>query len=76
MHRHSMKANSLRTVAQLANQLPAFDEPALRRLIFNAETNGLARAIVRVGRRVLIDVDAFDQWLDDHRTMVVTRRRF
>tara|TARA_Y100000031_G_C8198441_1_gene374969 strand:+ start:1233 stop:1370 length:138 start_codon:yes stop_codon:yes gene_type:complete len=31
--------------------------------------NGLAeeRAIIRVGRKVLIDLDAFDRWLDDHR---------
>jgi hypothetical protein len=34
-----------------------------RWLIFNAEENGLERAIVRVGRRVLIDVDAFNEWL-------------
>ena len=36
-----MTASSLRTVAQLANELPAFDQPALRRLIFRAEANGL-----------------------------------
>jgi hypothetical protein len=29
--------------------------------------NGLASAILRVGRRVLIDVDAFDVWLKAHR---------
>ena len=63
-----MTANSLRTVAQLADELPAFDEPAIRRLIFHAEKLGLGYAIVRLGRRVYIDIDAFNRWLDDHRS--------
>ena len=59
-----------------------FSESALRHLMFNAEDrksskgelikgNGLARAIVRLGRRVLIDLDEFDAWLDEHRDTVV-----
>jgi|TARA_B100000315_G_scaffold250438_1_gene283262 hypothetical protein len=53
---------------------------SLRHIIFNSKNrmrsggesipgNGLAeeRAIIRVGRKVLIDLDAFDRWLDDHR---------
>ncbi len=62
-----MSAESLRTVAQLAEELPAFDEAAIRRLIFNAENIGLAHAIVRIGRRVYIDIDAFNRWLDERR---------
>lgn len=62
-----MVANSLRTVAQLASELPAFDEAALRRLIFHAQENGFEPAIVRVGRRVLIDVNAFNEWLEGQR---------
>ena len=62
-----MSAQSLRTVAQLAEELPAFDQPALRRLIFHAEEKGLTRAIVRVGRRVLIDRKAFDEWIEEQR---------
>ncbi len=64
-----MTADSLRTVAQLAEQLPAFDEPAIRRLIFNAEEIGLGYAIVRIRRRVFIDINAFNRWLDDHRSV-------
>ena len=71
-----MTASSLRTVAQLAEELPAFDEPALRRLIFHAETNGLSSAIVRVGRKILIDIDDFNQWLDDRRGAPPSSRRF
>jgi hypothetical protein len=29
--------------------------------------NGLAPAILRIGRRVLIDLDAFDAWVVSHR---------
>ncbi len=37
---------------------------ALRHLIFNAETNGFAKVIRRVGIRVLIDETEFFKWLD------------
>ena len=51
---------------------------ALRHLIFQAEDrfcstgqvikgNGLSRAIIRVGRKVLIDLDEFDRWIERHR---------
>lgn len=55
-------------------------EPALRHLIFKAThrknskgqpipTNGLieCRAIIRLGRKVLVDLDQFDKWIDQHR---------
>ncbi len=64
-----MTAESLRTVAQLADELPAFDEPAIRRLIFHAKELGLGYAIVHIGRRVFIDIDAFNRWLDDQRSV-------
>lgn len=55
-------------------------ESALRHLVFAAEDhvnsrgekvrgNGLNSAIIRVGRRVLMDLDAFDRWLDAHRSI-------
>lgn len=65
------------TVAQVANLYPVFSQAALRDLIFKAgdrfnsrgdriRGNGLAEAgaILRVGRKVLIDLDAFESWLD------------
>ncbi len=53
--------------------------PALRHLIFNSQDrlnsmgetipgNGLDKAIVRIGRKVLIDLDAFDEWVNEHRS--------
>lgn len=58
-----MKRN-LKTVTQFAEDSP-WSEPQLRWLIFNAETNGMkaAGAVVRIGRRVYLDVDAFDAWI-------------
>ncbi len=62
-----MGAESLRSVAQLAEELPAFDEPAIRRLIFNARELGLSHAVIHIGRRVFIDIEDFNRWLDDRR---------
>lgn len=54
----------LYTVKQTAEAYPAFSEGGLRHLVFNAQTNGFAACIRRIGRRVLIDADAFEAWID------------
>ena len=64
------------TVAQFASRRPAWTQPALRNLILNSVDrissrgdriagNGLseAGAIVRVGRRVLIDEEGFFRFI-------------
>ena len=65
----------LYTVEQFPNAHPAFTPAALRNLIFKAERrhssngeipgNGLieAGAVVRIGRKVLIDEDRFFDWV-------------
>lgn len=54
----------LKTVSAFAADQP-FSEGSVRWWIFQAKENGLeeAGAIVRIGRRVYIDVNAFDAWL-------------
>ena len=54
------------TVRRFCEQHPAFSESSVRWLIFNAEKNGLAAsgAILRNGRRIILDVDRFFEWLD------------
>ena len=62
------------TVRQLANKHSAFTEGGLRHLIFHAKPrsstreelpgNGLELAIVRVGRKVLIDEARFFHWIE------------
>lgn len=54
---------TLRTVKAFASESP-FTEAQIRWWIFNAESNGLAPALVRIGRRIYIDVDQFDAWID------------
>jgi hypothetical protein len=69
---------NLRTVRQFSERFPAWTEPGVRNLILNAEDrvnsrgvripgNGLAEAgaIVRVGRRVLIDEQNFFSWISE-----------
>jgi hypothetical protein len=60
-----MQRNLLR-VNQFLEKNPAFTNGQIRWLIFNAKNNGLdnAGAIVRMPRRVFIDVDRFFEWLD------------
>ncbi len=82
-----VRATRTYTVNQVPN-IPGYGwltVSALRHLIFQAEDrvastgqvikgNGLSRAIIRVGRKVLIDLDEFDRWIDDHRESVVRER--
>jgi hypothetical protein len=80
-HNQRGHGRRLATVNQIPN-LAGYDwltVPALRHLIFNAESrlnsrgetipgNGLKEvgAIFRIGRKLLIDLDKFDQWIDRH----------
>lgn len=60
-----MLRRNLQTVTAVAASSP-FTEAQLRWWIFTSATNGLgtANAIVRVGRRVYIDLDRFDAWIE------------
>lgn len=57
---------TLLTVKQLAEKHPAFPEGGIRWQLFNAAQNGLAKsgAVIRVGRKVLIDESRYFDWLD------------
>lgn len=54
------------TVNQFAEKHLAFTRGSLRALIFNENGNGLAKsgAIVRIGRKVLIDEGKFFAWIE------------
>ena len=53
------------TVPQLCRRNPAFTEGGMRWLLFHREANGLKKAVVRVGRRLLIDEEKFFGWIDE-----------
>jgi hypothetical protein len=57
----------LRSVRRVTEANPEFSEQSLRWLIFNAQGNGLESALVRVGRRVYIDTEKFNEWLEERR---------
>ncbi len=61
-----MASRNLLTVKQFSAEHPAFTEGGLRWQVFHAAENGLAEcgAILRNGRKVLIDVDRYFAWLD------------
>jgi hypothetical protein len=54
-----MTKNNIQTVKQFVHDNEAFTEGGIRNLIFNAKTNGFSSAFLRIGRKVLIDVDEF-----------------
>ncbi len=55
------------TIRQTAQTYPALSEGALRWLRFNGDTNGFNRCVLAVGRKLLIDAEAFERWLETHR---------
>ena len=51
------------TVKQFAKEKKFISESGIRFLIFNAETNGFNKVIKRIGKKILIDYNAFEVWL-------------
>ncbi len=60
-----MNTPLLLTIRQFCEQNQGFKESGIRSLIFCAEENGLGQCFVRVGRKILIIVDALFLWLDE-----------
>lgn len=79
-HMAGERRRTLSTVRQFSERNPAFSEAAVRNLVFKADSrhstkgeipgNGLieAGAIVRIGRKVLIDEEAFFAWIDGQKS--------
>jgi|CXWL01.1.fsa_nt_gi hypothetical protein len=69
------QSRTLLTVRQFSDKHPAFTQGAIRNLIFLAESrktsrgtiegNGLNIALIRIGRKLLIDEAKFFQWIDE-----------
>ncbi len=55
----------LATVKQTAAIYSAFSISSLRWLIFNGKHNGFVKCIRKIGRKVLIDLDQFESWVDE-----------
>lgn len=61
-----MNIPTILTIKQFSAKHPAFVEGGIRWRIFNEKTNGLSEsgAIIRNGRRVLINEAKFFAWLE------------
>ena len=55
----------LKSIKQFLNDNPSFTEGGIRHLIFHEEANGLKqqKAIIRIGRKILIDEIKFFDWV-------------
>lgn len=63
------ESSGYRRIASVKNTPPKYPdsgltESSIRWLIFNAKENGFERCIVRIGRRVFIDLDRFEDFMD------------
>lgn len=60
-----MSKPNFQTVKQFVAENPAFTDGGVRFQIFNEDKNGLkeAQAIIRMGRKVLIDADRYFDWI-------------
>jgi hypothetical protein len=60
-----METKRYSTVSKLPQLYPAFTIGGLRHLIFNEESNGFNTCVIRVGRKILIDLDRFETWIEN-----------
>ena len=65
----------LLTFKQAAELYPAFTESAFRWMRFNGDSNGFNACVRKVGRRVLLDADSFERWLDEQQEQLVKEPR-
>lgn len=54
------------TVLQIPEIYPSFTQPAIRWLLFKQKTNGFSVCVRKLGRKILIDLDSFEAWIDSH----------
>lgn len=52
-------------VKQMSERYPAFSPASFRYMIFHAKKTGLEKAIIRLGRKVLIKPEIFEDWLEN-----------
>lgn len=62
----SIKPKRLASVKKTSEIYPdAFSESSIRFLIFNEEQNGFQRCVRRIGKKVLLDLEQFEAWIDE-----------
>ena len=62
--KESKESKKFATVRQIPEIYPSFSQASLRNLIFFKKTNGFSKCVKRIGRKILIDLEQFEQWID------------
>lgn len=70
-----MDQRNLRSVRQLGDETP-ISEDSWRYLLFHRRENGLEVAVVRIGRRLYLDIERLKPWLEARRNPVRTPQRW
>ncbi|HHF7367438.1 TPA: hypothetical protein ACPSKY_002571 [Legionella bozemanae] len=52
------------SVKKMPDIYPGFTQSSIRWLIFNENTNGFKRCVKRIGKKILIDLEQFESWID------------
>jgi hypothetical protein len=65
MQNQNISKPRLLTVAQFVEEHNFLSHGGARYLIFNSKTNGLEKAIKRIGRKILIDEQKFFEWVNE-----------
>jgi hypothetical protein len=65
--------NRLLTISQWTKYYDYPTEGGLRHLIFNEKLNGFEKVVKRIGRRVLIDEEAFFKWAQENHKVDYTK---
>jgi len=55
------------TPQQLSEYYPCYSVYAIRGLIANRNKNGFSVCIRRIGKKILINIDEFEKWIEDHK---------
>ncbi len=55
----------LARVKKMPELYPGFTESSIRWLIFNENKNGFKRCVRRIGKKILIDLEQFELWIDE-----------
>jgi hypothetical protein len=61
----TIKIASVKNTAKLYQD--SFTEWGLRRLIVFRKKNGFDKCIIRIGKKILIDLEEFEKWIKDKR---------
>lgn len=60
----TITAKRLASVRQTSQLYPAFSISSLRWLIFNRQQNGFIKCVRKIGAKVVIDLDLFEEFVD------------